>query len=530
MRVWVTRSISPMASGGGAAAPAASARGDHLEAVAGLVAEELAQHRQLVLVEVDGAGLAVGRRGRLAHRPGSGRPATGSAAPTWARARQELAWIDERQALAPAIDHRGAGATAGGGQGRDLVDGVDPQRRHRAVELEHQGAVALARRRAGAILLQPGEIEHRDDGAVQVAHPGDARRRGRHVGDEAQRRDLAHPAQLRGHPHAVEREHDHVAEVGHGPSIPGPPPPWATLSSMAAPRIRLLAAVALAGCGGGGGEVADAPFSGDAGPSWTSLVERGFEVESGVFDQYRCRTVAVTEDMYIAALRPVAPAGVHHTVVTVTAPGSAVGEFDCDAGTLDLGLVYAAGVGGGELRFPPGHALRVHAGDLLRLNLHLFNATDEPLAGTGGLEVELAPAAAVTEEIEVVFVGTSQLAIPGDGEPYQASGTCTLTAPTTVLALWPYMHQLGTAQRLELSRQGGAFEVVRDQSYRFAEPYAYPLEAVTLAAGDALRTTCTYVNDTGMVVGHADDLTGEVCLTGLVRYPATGGDPLGCVE
>ena len=60
-----------------------------------------------------------------------------------------------------------------------MIDLIDAQRAHGALGLEHERAVALARRRPGRLVEQRRDVEHRQDRAVQVADAAERRRCGR---------------------------------------------------------------------------------------------------------------------------------------------------------------------------------------------------------------------------------------------------------------------------------------------------------------------------------------------------------------
>lgn len=295
----------------------------------------------------------------------------------------------------------------------------------------------------------------------------------------------------------------------------------------------LLVISLLAGCGGSASEPAapDAPPAVDAGDGWQTLLARSWQIEQGVFDQYRCSRAVVPEDVFIGGFRARSPAGTHHTVLTVSeASGEPVGDYDCQAGNLDLQMLYAAGVGTDDVLFPPGKAVRLRAGDVIHINLHLFNATDGDLAGESGVDILPVAADQVTDEVEMVFAGTDDLVIPGNGQTVTATGGCTVTQPYTILALWPHMHQLATAQKIEHAPSGGGFATLLDTPYNFDEQKFYPRDPLPVAAGDQLRVTCSYVNDTGQLVGFGDSSNSEMCFTGIYRFPTLGTHLFECVQ
>jgi hypothetical protein len=92
------------------------------------------------------------------------------------------------------------------------------------------------------------------------------------------------------------------------------------------------------------------------------------------------------------------------------------------------------------------------------------------------------------------------------------------------------MHQLGRHQKLHVIHDGRV-ATLHDQPFTFNEQ-AYdvmtPIAQVT--AGDEVRVTCTYVNDTGATVGWGDSANQEMCFAGLYRYPAANAGAFACTD
>ena len=292
--------------------------------------------------------------------------------------------------------------------------------------------------------------------------------------------------------------------------------------------MRAAAAVALglAACGGGAGgddqAEADASAEIDAdvdAEGFTEIVGRDWTIPPG--EHYKCVRVRVPRDMYITTFRAVAPLGTHHTVLTV-AEGGQVGEYDCGAGSLDFQMLFASGVGTDDLTFPDGVAIKVTAGQLVNLNLHLFNThPTEELSGHSGVRVRTIDERLVANEAEMVFAGDGDLNIPGNtgGVPHMETGGCTFSRDATLLAYWPHMHQYAVRQRVLLT-VGGVETVVHDEAYSFEEQTNYPLAPpIQVGQGDSIAVECFYENETGTPVMFGDSSTTEMCFTGLYRYP-----------
>lgn len=295
----------------------------------------------------------------------------------------------------------------------------------------------------------------------------------------------------------------------------------------------------LGACGGGGSPGAvDGPPGGGSGDGggghadsggsdgFVELVGRDWAMGQGQ-QGYKCIRVAVAQDMWVDGFRANSPQGTHHEVLTISDNSHQVGEYDCDAGSLDSKMLYAAGVNTDDLVFPPGVAIHVTAGQFVNLNLHLFDLTDAALSGHSGVSVHTIAQANVVNEADMEFSGTALINIPSDNQPHVATGGCQAPADWHLFTLWPHMHQTATHQKLTVTH-GGTTTALLDTDYAFTEQRNYPITNTLVHQGDQITTTCTYVNDTGSTKTFGESSTSEMCFTGMYKYPADG-NTFGCV-
>ena len=273
-------------------------------------------------------------------------------------------------------------------------------------------------------------------------------------------------------------------------------------------------------------------------PGYTKLISRTWSVPAGSADTYKCVRLTLTEDTWLTNIMAQAPAGTHHTVLSL-ASGSAAGpdgEQDCSVGTLGMVMLYASGVGTSPLDFPPDVGVKIPAGSQIHLNLHLFNASDSQLSGESGIWVKQ-QATKPPLEAEMVFAGTTSIFLPAptNGQPPQpqsVSGGCTVQQSQgyTLFAVWPHMHQIATHQKVELTRSGST-TTIHDMPFHFSEQNYYKKEPmIEVLPGDQLRVTCTYLNTTGSLVTIGDGSNQEMCFSGLYRYPARGAGLFQCSQ
>jgi Copper type II ascorbate-dependent monooxygenase, C-terminal domain len=309
-------------------------------------------------------------------------------------------------------------------------------------------------------------------------------------------------------------------------------------------KAILFAALSLSivACGGGGNGATgdddddtpiDAPDPVDAPPvpeGYTRLVGRSWTLPAGQTDTYKCVRVTIPTDMYITNIQAQAPTGTHHTVLSIAGANGTSGpdgEQDCNAGTLGMVMLYASGVGTAPLDFPADVGIKVSAGQQVHLNLHLFNATDNQLAGESAILVKALPTPPPILA-EMIFAGTFAINLPPNPTPKDVKGGCTADANYSLFAIWPHMHQVATNQKVELTHNG-VKTTLHDMPYEFEEQKYWPQSPeIQITAGDRIDVTCTYVNDTGSTITFGDGSQKEMCFSGLYRYPARNNGLFEC--
>jgi hypothetical protein len=303
-----------------------------------------------------------------------------------------------------------------------------------------------------------------------------------------------------------------------------------------------LALVFLIACGGGGGTNND--IQGDDGPpvdaapdafvppaGFTRLIGRSWSLQPGATDTYRCVRFTVAADTYITNIIAQAPTGTHHTVLSISDSSTAGpdGEYNCSVSELGMVMLYASGVGTSPLDFPSGVGVKVAAGTQVHLNLHLFNASDQPINGDTAILVKSQPTP-TSMLAEMVFAGKFAFSIPPNMPNYAVTGGCTSNRNFNLFAVWPHQHQLGVKHKFEIVR-GGTPNVLHDAAFSFSEQnYYLKSPIVQVMSGDQIKTTCYWTNTTGANVTFGESSTKEMCFTGMYRYPAAGAGLFECTD
>lgn len=261
---------------------------------------------------------------------------------------------------------------------------------------------------------------------------------------------------------------------------------------------------------------------GDAGgvlSDFSTLITGDWTMDPGQ-EGYVCVRKTIAEDMYVNTFSAIIPKGTHHTLLTMGPPDKPDGVIPCTVAenkTLD---VFSSGVGTDTFELPSGIAVKIPKGTQLLLNLHLFNTSADPINGTSGTRGRSMPAADVQQTAEGFLAGTVSINLP----PMQKTttvGGCLMSDDTTLIAVAPHMHVLGTYMKVTAESSIEGDVVIHDAPYDFNEQSFAQIKPLRMAMGDNVKVECTHTNTTDKTVTFGESTHSEMCFAGLYRYPAT---------
>ncbi len=262
----------------------------------------------------------------------------------------------------------------------------------------------------------------------------------------------------------------------------------------------------------------------NVGVDWQSLAAFDWQLDSGS-EQWPCTRKTLDHDLLIAEFEPFGSTGTHHTILTASEPSVADGQFGCDL-VEPRTMLFNASAGTKSLVFPDGVAMRVRAGQQLFFGLHLFNTTLAPLRGTSGLRARIVKPASGQLEAEATNIWAQDFVLPAGQETRQIAG-CILARESTIFALHPHMHALGTHMKV-VAHMGGTERVIHDAPFDFEEQLIHSIEPLKLLPGDRVEAECTFRNTRDSAVVYGPRITDEMCLLEVYGYPASSDGALYC--
>jgi hypothetical protein len=264
-----------------------------------------------------------------------------------------------------------------------------------------------------------------------------------------------------------------------------------------------------------------------ANATFREIAAADWELASGA-EKYVCVRQVLPASIYVGAWRGITPIGTHHALLTqsVEPDGMPDGRSDCDAAEIGPQTVFGAGVGTSDRVLPPGVAGKLAQGSQILLNLHLFNASDQPLRGHSGVSVVSLDEKDVSVISDTLSAGPIKLEIPPGVST--SRGSCTFRRDATIFGVGPHMHQMGVAMQVIAHTANYGDIMLFDGPYDFEDQRGYPLDMLQFKAGDRVDVVCTYDNTTGKTLHFGTSSNQEMCIAGLGRFPA--GGPSNCAN
>ena len=258
-------------------------------------------------------------------------------------------------------------------------------------------------------------------------------------------------------------------------------------------------------------------------------------------DDYRCFIVdpAIKDEGYLTGFE-VLPSNreiAHHMILYAPTSASAIAQayqldeaeegagYTCFGGTkVDSRMIAPWAPGSDQWHYPDGTGVLMEEDQILILQMHYSNASDDPLDST---TVNLNVVENVDKEIITWFYVHDDLSIPPNEEEYLESATYKMSDYTgyngtlELLALGPHMHKLGRAGSSKLIHEDGSETCLIDvpaYDFNWQRAYTYA-DPVIIEPDDRMELNCIFDSTSADSTTYWGDGTGdEMCLMTMFTY------------
>jgi hypothetical protein len=181
------------------------------------------------------------------------------------------------------------------------------------------------------------------------------------------------------------------------------------------------------------------------------------------------------------------------------------------------------------LDFPYGVAIGIEPGQMVRLEMHFVNPTDQPATVSAEVVFEVLPPEQFRAEAGFLFIGNPDIELqPGPATlgpvwfpiPAELEGV-------KIFGMTGHTHQWGTNVDVEWRpHEDGADEAV--PAYRYAAwdweepPMAFFKPALEMTPDSGFRFSCSWNNLSGQTVGFGESAGDEMCFFWAYYYPTQG--------
>jgi hypothetical protein len=222
--------------------------------------------------------------------------------------------------------------------------------------------------------------------------------------------------------------------------------------------------------------------------------------------------------------------GSHHLLAyrsELTAiPDGMTGLLDCyssRAAAQERGAYYEAQQPDEHRELPQGIAHKFQPGEVLVLEAHYINLTENDVDAHVEMVTHLIDVDAVEQEAGSIFFSNTDIDIPAHGTA-RTEMSCTLTQDISLALLWSHMHSRGVKFVAETDDPEAAEALgTLYEEEDWAEPRArsYPSDPpIVLHAGSSIKFGCDFKNDTDkpFKFGLSAE-TGEMCILHGMYWP-----------
>jgi hypothetical protein len=186
------------------------------------------------------------------------------------------------------------------------------------------------------------------------------------------------------------------------------------------------------------------------------------------------------------------------------------------------------------ISLPRGVGITLEPGQLIRIELHFFNATDDPIELRASSTFIELPEADFEHEADFLFIGNPEILLPGTpagGIPEPVTqGPSYLPLPANlsginVFAITGHQHQWGTDVQVSIAtdEDDAGTSIYAPENFQWDEPETvYHDPPLTMPEGGGFRFSCTWENGSTEDVGFGESVDDEMCFFWAYYYPSRG--------
>jgi hypothetical protein len=239
-------------------------------------------------------------------------------------------------------------------------------------------------------------------------------------------------------------------------------------------------------------------------------------------EKYFCYTthLPADHDIAITKLSPIYGAATHHILVSQAVVPEPEGFSECPVLSKSTWApIYGGGKDSGPLVLPENSGfIPLTPGQQVVMQLHLQNASDQPVSGRTGMRIDYVDATPDLTPAGFIGFDNRSLVIPAHSTGAMNEMNCVMNDTLDVFAVLGHMHKHGTHLDVSRGPTAGA-EMLYEEDWNFDQQPVTPL-SVKIKPNDNLFIRCTYDNSGDMPLAYGESSDTEMCVLLLYYTPA----------
>lgn len=181
------------------------------------------------------------------------------------------------------------------------------------------------------------------------------------------------------------------------------------------------------------------------------------------------------------------------------------------------------------LFLPEGVAYTLAPNQMIKLEMHYLNATDEPVDATATVDFYLADPSTIQHEANILFIGSPDIDI-GPNQPFNLKQFFKVPnyvdlSQSKIFAITGHTHHFGTDMQVRTApaKDGPFTSVYKPVPFEWNEPITTTHKPeFMIPSGGGFEFECSYMNTSNQQVGFGESANDEMCFFWAYYYPSQG--------
>jgi hypothetical protein len=256
-----------------------------------------------------------------------------------------------------------------------------------------------------------------------------------------------------------------------------------------------------------------------------TLVPEAFDIPAGE-EYFRCQNFAnpFGRDVAVLSTETFMTGGAHHLFV-FQRPDLTDGPLEQCSGLEFGGNIHRSQRSQQKTSYPPGVGMSLNSGLGLRVQIHYFNASPDPVHVEIAVTIRADDPEAVPLLASQIFINTLSISVPPLSAGH-AQQRCPVNKDVNLFAAASHMHRHGTYFTARTDDGQLLFE-----TNEWEEPLPWRFDPPRrLRAGTEIQIDCDYQNNTPFPLSFGESAdTNEMCIFNGSYYPAGPLDAITCL-